>query len=119
MIAMIPSLPADDSLNFQTWLEQHRQTKHAIDRFWAPVLVSALNEELDRVSVRYAALVFRESFLKSPAAGLMGIPAVPLSELYGTAAEYIEQRGGKVHLRAAVDSVQAEGDAVHLCVGGE
>jgi squalene-associated FAD-dependent desaturase len=119
LLALIPAVPADDGENFQAWLERHGQTRRAIDRFWAPVLVSALNEELDRVSVRYAAFVFRESFLKSPAAGLMGIPAVPLSELYGTAAEYIEQRGGKVHLRAAVDSVQAEGDAVHLCVGGE
>ncbi len=119
MLALTPSLPDDDGENFQAWLERHHQTKQAIDRFWAPVLVSALNEELDRVSVRYAAFVFRESFLKSPEAGWMGVPAVPLSELYGTAAGYIEERGGKVHLRAAVDSIQAESDAVRLCVGGE
>ena len=119
MAALIPSLPEDNGETFQSWLERHGQTKHAIDRFWAPVLVSALNEELDRVSVRYAAFVFRESFLKSPEAGWMGVPAVPLSELYGTAAAYIEERGGKVHLRAAVDSVHADGDAVKLCIGGD
>ncbi len=119
MIAMIPSLPADDSLNFQTWLEQHRQTKHAIDRFWAPVLVSALNEELDRISVRYAALVFRDSFLKSAEAGRMGVPAVPLSQLYGTAAQYIEARGGKVHFRSSVDSLQHDDQGIRLKVGGE
>ena len=61
------------------------------------MLVSALNEELDRISVHYAALVFRDSFLKSAEAGRMGLPAVPLSQLYGTAAQYIEARGGKVH----------------------
>ena len=71
------------------------------------------------MSVRYAALVFRESFLKSAEAGRMGVPAVPLSQLYGTAAQYIEERGGKVHLRAAVDSVRADADGVQLCVGGE
>jgi squalene-associated FAD-dependent desaturase len=119
MLALMPAVPGDDGENFQAWLERHRQTKRGIDRFWAPVLVSALNEELDRVSVRYAAFVFRESFLKSPAAGRMGVPAVPLSELYGTAAAYIEERGGKVHLRAAVDSIHADGDTVKLCVGGE
>jgi zeta-carotene desaturase len=119
MLAMVPSLPNDNGENFQSWLERHGQTKQAIDRFWAPVLVSALNEELNRTSVRYAALVFRDSFLKSAEAGRMGIPAVPLSQLYGTAAEYIEARGGNVHLRAAVDSFQAESDGVRLCVGGE
>jgi squalene-associated FAD-dependent desaturase len=119
MLAMMPSLPADNGENFQVWLERHGQTKHAIDRFWAPVLVSALNEELDRISVQYAALVFRDSFLKSAEAGRMGLPAVPLSQLYGTAAQYIEARGGKVNLRAAVDSFRTDEAGVHLCVGGE
>ncbi|HUI85140.1 MAG TPA: hydroxysqualene dehydroxylase HpnE [Candidatus Binatia bacterium] len=119
MAALLPSLPADNSESFQHWLQRHGQTRQAIDRFWAPVLVSALNEDLDRVSPRYAALVFRDSFLKSPAAGRMGVPAVPLSQLYGTAAEYIEARAGRVHLRAAVDSLRADNDGVRLCVGGE
>jgi zeta-carotene desaturase len=119
MLALVPMLPKDDGGNFQAWLERHGQTKQAVERFWAPVLVSALNEELERTSVRYAAMVFRDSFLKSAEAGRMGIPAVPLSDLYGTAAEYIEARGGKIHLRAAVDSLQAESDGVQLCVGGE
>jgi squalene-associated FAD-dependent desaturase len=119
MLAMMPSLPSDTGENFQSWLERHGQTKHAIDRFWAPVLVSALNEELDRISVPYAALVFRDSFLKSAEAGRMGVPAVPLSQLYGTAAQYIEERGGKVHTRAAVDSFRTDAGGLRLCVGGE
>ncbi len=119
MMALIPSLPNDSGESFQTWLQRHGQTKHAIDRFWAPVLVSALNDELDRISVHYAALVFRDSFLKSAEAGRMGLPAVPLSQLYGTAAQYIESRGGKVHLRAAVESFQIDGDGVRLNAGGE
>jgi squalene-associated FAD-dependent desaturase len=119
MIALVPSLPADNGENFQAWLERHGQTKQAIDRFWAPVLVSALNDDLDRISMRYAALVFRDSFLKSAEAGRMGLPAVPLSQLYGTAAQYIEERGGKVHLRTAVESFQLKGDGMQLNVGGE
>ena len=119
MLAMMPSIPVDNGENFQAWLERHGQTKQAIDRFWAPVLVSALNEELDRISVPYAALVFRDSFLKSAEAGRMGVPAVPLSQLYGTAARYIEERGGKVHTRAAVDSFGMEAEGVRLSIGGE
>ena len=119
MLALVPGLPSDDDEDFESWLKRHGQPKSALDRFWSPVLVSALNEELNRISVRYAALVFRDSFLKSAEAGRMGVPAVPLSQLYGTAAQYIEARGGKVHLRAAVDSFRAEGDLIRLCVGGE
>ena len=119
MLSLIPSLPSDNGENFQRWLERHGQTKQAIDRFWAPVLISALNEDLDRVSVRYAALVFRDSFLKSAEAGRMGLPAVHLSDLYSTAADYIEARGGQVHLRSAIDSFKADGSGVRLCVGGD
>ncbi len=109
----------DDGLSFLDWLRKHGQTERAISRFWAPVLVSALNEDLDKCSSRYAGLVFRESFLKSPAAGKMGIPAVPLSDLYSAAGEYIRQRGGEIYLRSAVDSFRPEDGGVSLCVGGQ
>jgi zeta-carotene desaturase len=119
LLALMPALPADNGENFQSWLLRHGQTKQSIDRFWAPVLISALNDELDQVSVRYAALVFRDSFLKSAEAGRMGLPAVPLSQLYGQAASYIEARGGRVHLRASVDSIQADDKGVRVSVNGE
>jgi len=119
LLALMPALPPDDGQDFLTWLRRHGQTRHAINRFWAPVLISALNEDLDHVSVRYAALVFRDSFLKSAQAGRMGLPAVPLSQLYGEAASYIAGHGGKVHFRASVDSILADGDGIVLSVGGE
>lgn len=110
---------ADDGYSFLEWLRERGQTQRAIDRFWAPVLVSALNEDLSKCSSRYAGLVFRESFLKSAEAGKMGIPAIPLSDLYSAAGEYIRQRGGEVNLRASVEGFKAEADGVRVCVGGE
>ena len=105
MLALMPSLPEDTQENFQQWLERHGQTSRAIERFWKPVLVSAINEDLDRISVRYGAQVFRESFLKSAAAGRMGVPRVPLTDLYSRGADYIRSRGGEVRLRASVDNI--------------
>jgi squalene-associated FAD-dependent desaturase len=119
MLALMPGLPKDDGENFLSWLLRHGQSRKTIDRFWGPVLVSALNEELDRMSVHYAALVFRDSFLKSAEAGRMGVPAAPLSQLYGAAAEYIDARGGKVHLRATVEELENETDGVCVRIGGE
>ncbi len=86
-----------------SWLHRHGQTEGAIERFWKPVLVSALNEDVDRVSVPYAAQVIRESFLKSAGAGRMGVPAVPLTQLYNAAGDYITARQGSVQFRASVE----------------
>jgi len=99
-------LPKDGQENFQQWLERHGQTEAAIERFWKPVLASALNESLDRMSVHYAAQVFRESFLNSAAAGRLGIPQVPLTELYGVAGEYIRDHGGELLLRCGVEAIR-------------
>jgi squalene-associated FAD-dependent desaturase len=105
MAEMSRRLPEDSDENFLSWLKRNKQTERAIERFWKTVLVSALNEDLDRMSVRYAAQVFRESFMKSAAAGKMGLPSIPLSDLYGSAAEYIRARGGHVLLRSAVTAI--------------
>lgn len=120
MLSLMEHVPKDTkSTNFLDWLRARGQTQRAIDRFWGPVLVSALNEELDRVSVYYGAMVFRDAFLKSAEAGRMGVPTVPLSDLYGQAAEYIRERGGSVHLRAAVEHFAPDGDVVKVQVNGE
>jgi zeta-carotene desaturase len=119
LLALMPSLTADSNEDFLAWLRRHGQPQQAIDRFWAPVLISALNDDLDCVSVRYAALVFRDSFLKSAEAGRMGLPSVPLSQLYESAAAYIEARGGKVHYRASADAITSAENGIQLSIGGE
>jgi squalene-associated FAD-dependent desaturase len=105
MFAMSRGLP-DNAEDFLSWLRRHGQTDRAIDRFWKTVLVSALNEDLDRVSSRYAAQVFRESFMNSAQAGRMGVPSIPLSQLYSAAIDYIHVRGGEVLLRCGVNNIE-------------
>ena len=111
-----PRSPSDSGGSFLAWLQQHGQTEQAIHRFWKTILVSALNEDLDRVSVPYAAQVVRESFLKSAAAGRMGVPTVPLTELYDAAGDYIAKRGGSVQFRTGVESFRAEFSGVKLAL---
>lgn len=88
--------------SFLAWAQRHKQTPGAIKRFWEPILASALNDDLDRISVHYAGKVMRESFLNSAEAGSIGVPLLPLSEMYAGAMRYIEQRGSAVHLRTSV-----------------
>ena len=108
----------DPQESFLEWLQRQKQTQRAIDHFWKVVLVSALNEDLERVSVRYATQVFRESFIKSAAAGKMGVPRVPLSELYNSAADYIRGRGGEVLLRCNVNGIIPQQNSITVSAGG-
>ncbi len=119
MLVLVRPVPADRGETFMVWLRRHGQTQPAIERFWKPILVSALNEDVELVSVPYAAQVIRESFLKSAAAGRMGIPTVPLSDLYSAAGDYIRARGGAVELRAGVESFQSQDRVVQVISNGQ
>jgi squalene-associated FAD-dependent desaturase len=119
MMALAPAAPHDNGEPFLAWLQRHGQTERSIDRFWKTILVSALNEDVDRMSVSYAAQVMRESFLKSAAAGRMGVPTIPLTDLYHAAGEYIRSRQGEVKIRTSVDSFRAEMAHVNVGIGGQ
>jgi zeta-carotene desaturase len=56
-----------------------------VERFWKVVLVSALNEELERISAFHGTEVFRKGFLVHRRGFEMGVPIVPLGELYNAA----------------------------------
>jgi len=84
------------------WLRAHNQSQAAVSRFWAVVLVSALNEDLGRTDARYGLDVFWKAFLCNRWGYLIGIPRVPLGELYEGCRATIERRGGEVLCRAAV-----------------
>jgi squalene-associated FAD-dependent desaturase len=119
MAVLAPAAPPDRGESFLDWLKHHGQTDQAIERFWKTILVSALNEDLDQISVPYAAQVVRESFLKSAAAGRMGIPTVPLTDLYSTAGDYIRARGGEIQTRAGVESFRPDASGVSITTSGQ
>jgi squalene-associated FAD-dependent desaturase len=90
------------------WLRARRQSEGAISRFWSVVLVSALNEELARTEARYGLDVFWKAFLSARSGYVVGIPRVPLGELYEGCRAAIEQRGGEVFCRAAVRGLKED-----------
>ena len=75
-----------DRISMLDWLLQKRQTPHAIDRFWRQVLVSAVNEDLDRMAAIHGFHVFWRAFLARADSYEMGVPSIPLADLYKSAA---------------------------------
>ncbi len=111
-LGMLPRqrLDAETMLN---WLRRHLQTARAIDFFWRVVLTSALNEDLERVSAWHGLQVFWTGFLVNRAAYRVGVPAVPLGELYR-----LSLPGVRVRLRAHVGSLaRSEGRVMAACLG--
>ena len=103
---------AADPISMLAWLQRHKQTSTAIERFWRVVLVSALNEELDRTDARFGIDVFWKAFLANRTGYRMGVPSVPLAELYEGCRIAIEKKGGEVILRSPVRSLRFENGAL-------
>ena len=100
---MRPQALFSSSQSLGDWLKRHKQTEGAINRFWRLVIASALNAEIDAISVPYAAKVIRELFLNSAQAGSMGMSTVPLSELYTGVPRFLAEHGGGVLLNTHVE----------------
>ena len=101
-----------DAITMLDWLREKRQTPRAIERFWRQVLVSAINEELDRMAASHGFQVFWQSMLERADAFEMGIPSVPLRELYD---EQALSRLARLHPRAGVTAIhRAEGRVVDI-----
>ncbi|MFZ0590605.1 MAG: hydroxysqualene dehydroxylase HpnE [Bryobacteraceae bacterium] len=71
-----------DRITMLDWLREKKQPRQAIDRFWQQVLVSAINEDLNRMAASHGLQVFAVGFLSRSDAYEMGVPNVPLAQLY-------------------------------------
>jgi squalene-associated FAD-dependent desaturase len=107
----------DTGESFLDWCRRHAQPENAIERFWKPILVSALSEDLDLISISYAAQVVRES-MKSPAARHMGVPNIPLTDLYNKAGDYLRARGGEIRFRNSLETFSPRSNSVEIFATG-
>lgn len=103
-------LPLDDRtagiLAWQ-WLQQHGQTENALQHFWSTIVVSALGEELSRVSLAAVAKVLQDGFMRSRDAFHLWVPQRPLGELFGTRAHaHLERLGVYFRMGTAADEIR-------------
>jgi len=103
----------DTGQSFADWLQHAGQTRAAIERFWTVVLVSALSESLDRISVSHARKVFVDAFLANRDGWRVEIPTVSLEELYGgRLTKWLTDRGVEIRLLTAAESLDVDADRV-------
>ncbi len=100
-----------DRISMLDWLLEKRQTRRAIDRFWRQVLVSAIGEDLDRMAAVHGFQVFWLGFLARADSYEMGVPAIPLGELYSAEA-WKRWPNVRIHFRSPVEAVDGDGFVV-------
>jgi squalene-associated FAD-dependent desaturase len=100
--------PRIEGISMLDWLHRMEQTPDAIERFWRVVLVSALDEELARTDARYGIEVFWKAFLGNSMGYRVGIPTVPLADLYEGCREAIVRQRGEVRLRCGIREIRVK-----------
>ncbi len=113
---MRPAAMEDAGESLEDWLQRHKQTEGAMNRFWRLVIASALNADLDAIAVPYATKIIREGFLNTVEGGSMGMSRVSLSELYAGVTPFLSEHGGSVDLRTNVEGAAWDEEAAEWSV---
>ena len=103
---------AQSPVTMAAWLLAHGATKRAVEAFWKPFLISALNDELDDIDAEYGIETAVRAFLINRRGYEVGLPAVPLGDLYAPCIDYIERRGGRIVFNRGVTGITAHGGKV-------
>ena len=118
-----PAKPGLDSQRLGDWLAARGQGEHARRKLWDLFIVSALNIAGDDASLALAATVVKMALLGARDAADIGVPAVPLGELHGTAAAgVLQQLGAEVRLATtavAIDPRPGGGLTVRFAAGAD
>jgi len=97
-----------DAITMGQWLASRGVSQNTYKRFWQPIVVSALNEEPEIASAKPAFQVFWQGLMGTRTSYEMGVPAVPLADLYSAALEQELGANVRVHLRSRVDEIQRD-----------
>ncbi len=100
-----------DQITMLAWLREKKQGPVALERFWRQVLLSAINEELDRMAASHGLQVFYLGFLASSNSYEMGVPNVPLADLYSSDV-WSTYPSVEIRSRAIAQCLRLESDAV-------
>jgi squalene-associated FAD-dependent desaturase len=110
-------VPSDQTVS--DWLRMRGQSPRLCEWLWDPLAVAALNQSPRVAAAAPFVRVLGELFGPRIEDSAIGIPKVPLDEVFGhRAVRYVEARGGRVLTRAAARViVDANGAVTHVRAG--
>ncbi|MCR4373968.1 MAG: hydroxysqualene dehydroxylase HpnE, partial [Acidobacteria bacterium] len=107
-------------LTVTQWLREYSQPASLCDWLWNPLALAALNQDPDIAAAQPFVRVLAELFGPWPSASSLGVPSVPLDELYAEpAARFIEAHGGAVRRRVSARVDLDPSGGRHRVVAGD
>jgi squalene-associated FAD-dependent desaturase len=102
------------------WLVRHGQTERLRELLWEPLAVAALNQSAAQVEAGPFVRVLAQMFGGTPRDSAIGVPRVPLDELYALpAAQYLSSRGSTVRTNAKARIVCSAERVTEVDVAGD
>jgi zeta-carotene desaturase len=97
-----------DRISFQQWFLGHGGSEQSIKRMWNPIAYALGFIDCEAISARCMLTIFMMFAAKTEASKLNLLKGSPHRWLTGPILEYIQERGGKLHLRHRVTEVVFE-----------
>jgi len=96
-------------------LAQHGQDTDTTQKLWEPLCIAALNTPIHKASAQVLLNVLRDALNQSRADSDMLLPRVDFTALFPQrAANYVEQRGGKVLTSCGVEAIAPKNNGIEL-----
>lgn len=111
-------LPHD--MTVSVLLASHRQDANIVLKLWEPLCIAALNTPICKASAQVLLNVLRDSLNQTRADSDMLLPRIDFTALFPQrAADFVEQRGGKIRLSNGVEKIGVHDDCVALATANE
>ncbi len=99
------TIRALDSLSFRQWFLNHGGSQKSIERMWNPIAYALGFIDCEAISARCMLTIFMMFAAKTEASKLNLLKGSPHNWLTKPILEYIEAKGGKLHLRNRVNEI--------------
>jgi squalene-associated FAD-dependent desaturase len=110
----------DPSLTVSEWLAARGQSPKLCAWLWYPLAIAALNQAPETAAAAPFVRVLGELFAPDPLASAIGLPSVPLDDLYGgPSAAFIRARDGEVLAKSPATVILDSGGGIESVRSGE
>lgn len=97
-----------DNISFTDWFKSHGGSQGSIDRMWDPIAYALGFLNCDDISARCMLTIFQFFATKTDASKLRMLNGSPKERLLKPITDYVEARGGKLHIRWGCREVMYE-----------
>ncbi len=87
-------------------MKENEQSDNIIYRLWKPICLAAINLGVEEADASLFAEVLKKGFLSDSSSARIIIPKAPLSSLFENFANFLEERGGSLHLDSPIKKLK-------------